>query len=380
MRAEVLRRAPVLLLLLIAAAFPQDRRSADRLVRYKREWRKLDQKSGFGTQRKQYVRLAEDIAKLGTPEALQFLVPKTRELRHTSFHGELIRLLAKYGVDNEEVEFLMREHMSRDSPYRNTARQYLYKWALRKREAAWMLDLFSMGDIEDRFMAVQGLGELNDPATLDSAESLARDPEWKPSEPLINCGTIATAVNDAEGQRAARLLLLLQRDARFRPKDQLALRAATRLWRQSDLRAYVELTDLASPDVATRVEAASFMGRAGIESARSPLVRLAFNRHEDAQVRAAAGRALGGLKIAQGALVTRLRKLLEDADPDVRVAAIEGLGGLRIHQAAKALEELLEGPYHEHAVQALMKLSSLSVDTDWHAWIKNPLFRLPDGT
>jgi HEAT repeat protein len=376
----VLRRIPVLLLLLVAAAFPQDRRDADRLARYKREWRKLDQKSGFGTQRKQYVRLAEDIAKLGTPQALQFLVPKTREPRYATFHGDLLRLLAKYGPENEDVEFLMREHMSPDSPYRSLARAFLYELALRNRDDVWLLDLFSMGGVEDRFMALEGLGKLRSAAALECAESLARDPEWKPSDPRINCGTIAGAVKDAEGPRAARLLLLLQRDPRFRPRDQLALRAATRLWRQSDLRAYVELTDLASPDEVTRVDAATFMGRAGIESARSPLLHLAFNRREAADVRVAAARSLGGLRIAQGALVLRLRKLLADSDPDVRVAAIEGLGGLRIDQAARALVELLDGPYEEHAVRALIRLSGLSVDTDWRAWIKNPLFRLPKGT
>ncbi len=376
----MLRRVPVLLLLLVAAAFPQDRGSADRLARHKREWRKLDQKRGFAPQRKHYVRLAEDLAMLGTPEAIQFLIAKTREPRYAAFHGDLLRYLAKYGKGDEGVEFLMREQMSPGSTFRSLARKYLYDLAIQNRDIAWLLDLFSMGDVEDRFMALEGLGELSDPSALECAESLARDPEWKPSDPRINCGTIATAVKDAEGQRAARLLLLLQRDPRFRPKDQLALRTATRLWHQSDLRAYVELTDLASPDVATRVGAARFMGKAGIESARAPLIRLALNRREAADVRAAATRALGGLTIARGALVRRLEDLLIDNDPDVRVAAIRGLGGLRVSQSADALVELLDGPYRKHAVEALMSISGLSKDTDWRAWAKNPLFRLPEGT
>lgn len=376
----MLRRVPVLLLLLAAAAFAQDRGRADRLDRHKREWRKLDQKTGFVPRRKQYIRLAEDIAALGTPEAFRFLIPKTREPRYASFHGDLLRYLAKYGKEDEEVEFLMREQMSPESTFRSRARDFLYDRAIRKRDAAWLLDLFSMGGVEDRFLAVRGLGELSDSAALECAESLARDLEWKPSDPLVSCGTIATAVKDAEGQRAARLLLLLERDARFRPKDRLALRAATRLWHRSDLRAYVELTDLASPDIATRIGAARFMGRAGIESARSPLVRLAFDRREAADVRAAAARALGGLQIAQGALVRRLEELLIDNDPDVRVAAIGGLGGLRVCQSADALVELLEGPYREHAIEALMAISALPKDTDWRAWAKNPLFRLPEGT
>ena len=376
----MLRRSPVLLLLLVASAVPQDRRQGDRLARYKLEWRKLDKKAGFGIQRKQYVSLAEDIAKLGTPEAAQFLIQKTREPRYTRFHGALLRLLAKYFPENDEVEFLMQEHMALEDRYRDDARDYLYALALRRRDEAWLLDLFSMGTVEDRFLALRGLGELSSPAALKCAESLARDRTWKPGGPLINCGTIAAAVKDAEGQRAARLLLLLQRDPRFRPTDQLALRSATRLWRHSDLRAFIELTDLASSDSVTRAETAAFMGQAGIESARAPLLRLAFNRAEVADVRAAAAKALGGLRIARGALVRRLRKLIADTDPDVRVAAIAGLGELRVHQAALALVDLLDGPYLRHAGEALEHLSGLPVDTDWRAWVQNPLFRLPEGT
>jgi HEAT repeat protein len=367
-------------LLLTASAFPQDRKQADGLARYKLEWRKLDLKSGFGTQRRQYVRLAEDIAKLGTPEAVQFLIPKTRDPRYASSHGDILRLLAKYAPGNDEVEFLMREHLAPDDPYRHLARDFLYARALRKGDDVWLLDLFSMGTVEDRFLALRGLGLLSSPAALECAESLARDRGWKPGAPLVNCGTIAASVKDAEGQRAARLLLLLQRDPRFRPNDQLALRGATRLWRQSDLRAYIELTDLVNSDSVTRAETATFMGHAGIESARAPLISLAFNRQEAANVRAAAAKALGGLQIARGALVLRLRRLLADTDPDVRVAAIEGLGELRVHPAAQALMELRGGPYQEQAEKALENLSGLPADTDWRAWIENPLFQLPDGT
>lgn len=373
-------RIPVLLLLLVAAAIPQDRRHEGRLGRHKREWRKLDQKSGFGRQRKQYVRLAEDIAVLGTPEAVQFLVPKTREPRYASFKGEMLKKLARYAPDNEEVEFLMREHMSPDDPYRSQAREFLYEKALRKRDEAWLLDLFSMGTVEDRFLALRGLGILGSTTALESAESLARDADWKPRDTLISCGTIAAAVKDAEGPRAARLLLLLMRDPRFQPRDQRELRDATRLWRHSDLRAYIELTDLASPDAATRADTAAFMGRARIESARAPLLRLAFNRREAADVRAAAARSLGYLEIARGALVVQLRKLLEDPDPDMRVAAIDGLSRLRVHQAAETLVGLLKGPLDAQATQALIEVSGLPIDTDWHSWLENPLFRLPEGT
>jgi len=373
-------RISVLLLLLVAAAIPQDKRREDRLSRHKREWRKLDQKRVFGTQRKQYVRLAEDIAVLGTREALQFLIPKTRNAHYLSFHGDMLRLLARNGTENDEVEFLMREHMAPDDRYRILARAFLYAKALRKRDEAWLLDLFSMGTVEDRFMAVQGLGVIHSAAALESAESLARDAEWKPRDPLISCGTIAAAVKDAEGPRAARLLLLLARDPRFLPRDLRKLRDATRLWHHSDLRAYIELTDLASPDAATRADTATFMGRARIESARAPLLLVAFNREEAADVRAAATRALGHLKIARGALVLKIKKLLEDPDPDVRVAAIDALGLLGVHQAAEILVGLIGGAYDERAIQALIKISRLPVDTDWHAWLENPLFRLPEGT
>jgi hypothetical protein len=377
---EVSRRIPVLLLLLAAAAYPQGRRADDRLARHKREWRKLDHKTGFVRQRKHYIRLAEDVASLGTSEAVQFLIPKTREPRYVSFHGELLRLLARHAPDNEEVEFLMREHMGPDDPYRSLARGFLYAKALRKRDDAWMLDLFSMGTVEDRFLALQGLGRLGSPGALESAESLARDRDWKPRGRLISCGTLALAVRDAEGSRAARLLLLLQRDPRFQPRDQRDLRDATRLWYHSDLRAYIDLTDLADSDAATRARTAAFMGKARIESARAPLLRLAFNRREAADVRGAAAKALGHLQIARGALVRQLGRLLQEPDPDVRVAAIEGLGELRVHQAAEVLVDLLGGPYNDPAVRSLIRISGLPVDTDWRAWLENPLFRLPEGT
>ena len=375
-------RVPVLLLLLVAAAFPQDRRREDRLDRHKREWRRLNQKAAFGfqRQRKQYVRLAEDIAKLGTREALQFLIPKTRDPRCHNYHGSMLRLLARYGTENDDVDFLMREHMAPDDRYRSLAREYLCKKAVRKRRDAWLLDLFSMGTVEDRFMALQGLGEIHSPAALETAESLARDAEWKPRGSLISCGTIAAAVSDSEGPRAARLLLLLMRDPRFQPRDLRKLRAATRLWHHGDLRAYIELTDLASPDAATRADTAAFMGRARIESARAPLLHLAFDRKEASDVRAAATTALGHLEIARAALVLRLRKLLEGPDPIVRAAAIDGLSQLHVHQAAEVLVGLIGGTYDGQAKRALTKMTGLSADTDWRNWLESPLFRLPEGT
>jgi len=59
-------------------------------------------------------------------------------------------------------------------------------------------------------------------------------------------------------------------------------------------------------------------------------------------------------------------------------AAVRGDAGHLL--TAEVLVGLLEGPYAEQARRALIEISRLPADTDWRAWLENPLFRLPEGT
>jgi HEAT repeat protein len=381
----LLRRIAVLLALILGASVPvhsQGRLGAERLQRLKAEWRKLDATPGFGFQRQERLRILQDMARINDRRALQFLLDKARDPRLLILQVEILRLLARYLPEEDEVGFLFREHMTPGDPHRILARDFLLKRALRKRDDVWFNALFAMGpDVEDRFVALRGMGEIGSASVLEAAESLTRNGSWKPDDKgVVNCGTIAAALKDAEGPRAARLLLLLQKDARFRPGDARALREATRLWAHSDLRSYIAMTDLATPDLEERARSAEFMGRAGIEAARAPLIHLAFDRGEAARVRAAATTALGGLTIARGDLVRQLAELLQEDVKEVQVAAIEGLGRLRVRQAAELLAKLLDGPYGEPALRALTALSGLPPETDWRRWVASPLCPLSQGT
>lgn len=326
------------------------------------------------------MRILGEVARIRDPRAVQFLVEVARDQRYNPLLGSLIKLMATID-DSADVAAFFREQMSPSNPHRLVARNYLYARALRHRDDEWLARLFDRGSVEDRFLALEGMGRIGSRATLRSARALVRSSQWQPvSGTVVSCGTIAAALKEQEGPAAARLLLVLQRDPRFDARDAEALREATRLWRNRDLKSYIRIEALADPDVMDREDSARFMGEAGIETARAPLVSLAHDPYEPASVRAAAAAALGGLAIAKGDLAHTLSALLRDPDLDeqVRKGAIEGLGRLKVRQAAAALVEATNGPLGADARAALAELAEMPADTDWAEWLKT--CRLPAGT
>ncbi|MHC4931155.1 MAG: HEAT repeat domain-containing protein, partial [Planctomycetota bacterium] len=233
----------------------------------------------------------------------------------------------------------------------------------------------------DRFLALDAMQHIVKGRILDSAWSLLRDPTWKPAEgSKVNCGTIAASLKDFEGPEAAKVLLLLERDERFRASDALSVREATRLWGRRNLRDYIEMAELADPDPRKREESARFMGDAGIEAARAPLLKLAESRWEDPRVRAAATRSLGKLKIARGDLARRLALLLKDPETRVQRSAIAGLGELKVREALVTLTGQLNGPHDLAARAALVEATGLPQDTAWKVWVESEECGFPSGT
>jgi HEAT repeat protein len=235
--------------------------------------------------------------------------------------------------------------------------------------------------MEDRFLAVQAMGLVASGATIEHAWKLLEDRSWKPApRGIVNAGTLARALQSYEGEEAACFLLLLRQDNRFRPEDAEAVRHATRLWKHADLKRYISLRALGDPDSVRRANVARFMGRAGFEAARAPLVALATNRRERVEVRVAATEALGGMRLSRGAMARKLRSLVEDPDTKVRAAAVRALARLRVKQAAAVLVELLDGPLAEQARAELAAHNRLPAETDWSQWLSSSACPLPDGT
>jgi HEAT repeat protein len=152
------------------------------------------------------------------------------------------------------------------------------------------------------------------------------------------------------------------------------------LWNHADLKRYVSLRALGDPDSVRRMNVARFMGRAGFEAARAPLLSLATNRRERVEVRVAATEALGGMRLSRGAMTRSLRVLVRDPEASVRAAAVRALARLRVKQAAAALVELLDGPLGEQARAELAAHNGLPADTDWPEWLYRDACPLPDGT
>ena len=320
-----------------------------------------------------------NIARIGNEKAMQFLVDIVRSPGHVDIEGDVMRLLAKAGPDSGVVAVVFRERLGPKDPYRRMARNFLLQRAEHKLDHKWLAHVFAGKQMEDRFLALKVMGKIGSVHTLRSAWALSFDRKWSP-EPgtAVTCSTIAHAVRSFEGPEAARLLLLLHRDPRFHATDLAALRDATRLWASGNPRSYVKLSDLAHPDAAERAESALFMGAAGIESARAPLLFLARNAHENAVVRAAAAEALGGLTIARGALARDLRRLLGDPEEQVRFAAVAGLGRLRVKAAATVLMGLIGTPLEKRAVAALVAAYGKRAADDWNRWFRE--CELPQGT
>jgi hypothetical protein len=350
----------------------EEQRQLQRIRELARELRELPAKSPLGIARPgDQKRILAEIAKVGHPQAARTLIGYAGDPDYAQLREELLRMLvAAPGADEAQVSALMREHMAPDDPARRIARDYLLALAKRRRKDEWLEGLFDAGTVEDRFLALQGMGDIGSASALEFAATLAKDRSWKPDPSgLVSCGTIAMSVRNAEGQPAARLLLLLTKDPRFGPADAARLREATRLWHQNDLRSYVKLADLAHGDPLTRRETAAFLGTVGLESARAPLVRVAWNSREHPEVRAAAAAALGGLRIAKEDLAEQLKPLLADPEPLVRRGAQDGLGRLMVKPAADAFVSMLDGPFGDEIRQALHRLTGLPTDTDWRKWL-----------
>ena len=110
----------------------------------------------------------------------------------------------------------------------------------------------------------------------------------------------------------------------------------------------------------------------------APLWLLATDPHQPIAVRAAAAEALGGLRIARGHLAGQLGALARDGDLEVRKAALRGLGKLRVRQAAQLILEHVDGPVGLDARAVLRELSGEPEGTNWSEWFKT--CALPKGT
>ena len=197
---------------------------------------------------------------------------------------------------------------------------------------------------------------------------------------MVHAGTLARAMQSFEGEEAACLLLLLRRDNRFRSEDRDAVRSAIRLWKHAELSRYVSLRSLGDPDPVRRMTVARFMGRAGFEAARAPLLALARNRDERKEVRVAATEALGGMRLARASMSRELKRLLKDPELAVRRAAVRALARLMVRQSTEVLAGLFETPLGEQARAELAAHNGLPPETDWAKWLYSTACPLPDGT
>jgi hypothetical protein len=350
----------------------EEQKQLQRLRELQKELRELPSKSPAGIARPtDQRRVLGDVARVGHPQSVRFLVQCLDDPVYAHLRDEILRMITTAaGADEALVSGVMRAHMAPDDPARRIARGYLLDLAMRRRKDEWLSGLFDGGTIEDRFLALKAMGDIGSVAALDCAGALLKDKSWRPdSTGLISCATIAMSLRDVEGEPAARLLLVLASDPRFVPADAQKLREATRLWRQSDLRSYVRLSDLAHEEARTREETAAFLGTVGLETARAPLLRVAFNTRETSDVRASAARALGGLRIAREDLAEKLKSLASDPDPAVRRGALDGLGRLQVEAAAQAFVSLLDGPFAEEVRAALARLTGLPAAYDWKRWL-----------
>jgi len=379
------RRSRILLALLVGAlglAHAQSNPVAERVTELIRRFRELETRP-LAPRKEDQVAILRELAHIDFHIATRFVIRVAEDPNYLGLREELLKILADVERDDTNINTLMRDHMTPDDPYRAIARDYLLKRAIRGNKEDWLVSLYSMGaTTEDRFLALEALGRIGATSTLDIAWKLAEDGDWQPrADSIVKCGTIVQAVHDHEGPRAARLLLLIAKDKRFTAADRTVLREATHLWKQSDLRRYIDFRELVAGDALQRIDTALFLGRAGIEEARAPLLHLARNEIEPADLRAAAADSLGRLSIARGALSLQLRALLHDREPLVQLGAIEGLSRLGVRQAAVALSELANGgPLDNPARQALSRMTGLPPETDWIDWVNSPRCDLPEGT
>lgn len=335
----------------------------------------------ISVRRESQVRILKRALDLRTDEAIAWVLAMIRTAAGVDLQRDALRLLAEEVPHRDDVVRLFREFVAPKHPLRPLARDFMLDWAIRKGERPFLLRLFESGDTEDRFLAVQALGRIGAPESLECAWKLLENPRWiVRSSTVVHCGTLATAMRRHEGDEAARFLLLLQRDSRFRPDDAGALRQATRTWRYIDLTRYIDLKELSHPDGVRREMMARFMGRAGFEGARAPLLALAKNRRERVEVRAAATESLGWLRLARADLARELAVLLTDPKPEVRSAAIVALAHLGVKSAVAALLPQLKSESEAEIRAALAKQFQLPPETDWARWLGSKDCALSQGT
>jgi len=328
------------------------------------------------------IALFQRMADLGTEMAAERLARIARDNRHRDVQAELLKLIVRRFPNSLAVTNLLRmDHLGVDAPHREMARKYLLNWHVRRRDERALLQFCKSGTLEDKFLGVQALGKLGSLKALELAIGLLEDSTWNAvADTQFRCGTLALTARRFEGGRAARFLVLLRRDPRFTQADEADLVAATRLWREPRLLRHVRMEDLANPDAAERVEMAEFLGRAGVEAARAPLVHLARSQSEPDAVRAAALVALGSLRIARGAMVGVIAPFLKSESVALRHAAIRALAHLRVRESVKALVHLLDGEDGPLVRKELSTVESRAPEFDWADWLEDSEFPLPAGT
>jgi HEAT repeat protein len=345
----------------------------------KQEFSRLERSApGVAIDKKARLDVLAEILELGELAAVQFLIEVAENHAHEDLRGDLLTMLASKGPESEVIAGLFRRHFVAGDAFRGLARDYLLARAVRLRDELWLRTMFRTATVEDRFFALHALGRLASQYVIEAADALLHDPSWKPDGgELIGCATLARSLRDHEGEEAARLLLLLKQDPRFTELDGEALLDATRTWDRSDLLSYVDVSSLASSDVNRRLSSVLFMGRARIEMARQPLLRMALDEREDVSVRAAAAASLGSLRIARGDLARQLESLLKHEQREVRLGALVGLGRLEVRQAAELLVTRLGGPLDRAVRQALSDCTGMSPATNF---LRFDLSTLPEGT
>jgi hypothetical protein len=380
-----LRPVPgVLLAFALCAASPvhgQDPKVEMRVAGLRERFQELARKRAFGTVSEEQVEILRDAGRIKDLFADRFLADLARDPGLEAAHEEILKLLVAKESDAGFVKDLFLEHMAPNDPFRPIARKGLLARAVRTRDDSWLRALFGSRVVEDRFLALEGMGRIGLGATLHHAQQLLDDPSWQPAPgTTVTCGTIGRSLTTLEGADAARILLLLRHDPRFTAADAADVREATRLWKRKSLLAYIDVAVLAHPDLLVRLQNARFMGQARVEAARAPLLAIARDRSENQDVRAAAAEALGGLTLARADLARNLQSLLAEPNAAVQRAAVRGLGALRVRQAAEALADLMGGPLERDARAALAAATGQPPATDWRAWLASPDCPVPVGT
>lgn len=365
----------------VAPARAQDPHFEARVAALRERFLELERKRSFGTVPEEQIEILRDAGRIRDLFADRFLVDVARDAKLEGALEEILKLLVAKETDAGFVKDLFAEHMSPHDPLRPIARRGLVARAVRTRDDGWLRSFFSSRVVEDRFLALEGMGRIGLGATLHHAQQLLDDRAWKPDpEAGVTCGAIGRSLTALEGADAARLLLLLRRDPRFTATDAADLREATRLWKRKSLLDYIDVAALADPDLVVRLHNARFMGEAGVEAARAPLLALARNASENADVRGAAAQSLGRLTIAKADLARDLEALLKDPNATVQRGAVRGLGALRTREAVEILAGLLGGPLEQEARTALAAGTGAPAATDWRAFVASPDCPLPEGT